>query len=29
LDNLDVHIINEPELETLPDLIIDDIEVLE
>jgi hypothetical protein len=29
LDNLDVHIINEPELEMLPDLIIDDIEVLE
>ena len=29
LDNLDVHIINEQELEMLPDLIIDDIEVLE
>jgi len=29
LDNLDVHVINEPELETLPDLIIDDIELLE
>jgi hypothetical protein len=29
LDNLDVHIINEPELETLPDLIIDDIELLD
>ena len=29
LDNLDVHIIGEPELETLPDLIIDDIELLE
>lgn len=29
LDKLDVHIINEPELEMLPDLIIDDIEVLE
>ena len=29
LDALDVHIINEPELETLPDLIIDDIELLE
>jgi hypothetical protein len=29
LDKLDVHIINEPELETLPDLIIDDIEILE
>jgi hypothetical protein len=29
LDNLDVHVINEPELETLPDLIIDDIELLD
>jgi hypothetical protein len=29
LDPLDVHVINEPELETLPDLIIDDIELLE
>jgi hypothetical protein len=29
LDALDVHIINEPELEMLPDLIIDDIELLE
>jgi len=29
LDSLDVHIINEPELETLPDLIIDDIELLD
>jgi hypothetical protein len=29
LDALDVHVINEPELETLPDLIIDDIEVLD
>jgi hypothetical protein len=29
LDNLDIHVINEPELETLPDLIIDDIEILE
>jgi hypothetical protein len=29
LDKLDVHIINEPELEMLPDLIIDDIEILE
>jgi hypothetical protein len=29
LDKLDVHIINEHELEMLPDLIIDDIEVLE
>ena len=29
LDNLDLHIINEPEIETLPDLIIDDIEILE
>jgi hypothetical protein len=29
LDALDVHVINEPELETLPDLIIDDIELLE
>jgi hypothetical protein len=29
LDKLDVHIINEPELETLPDLLIDDIEILE
>jgi len=28
LDNLDVHVIGEPELETLPDLIIDDIELL-
>jgi hypothetical protein len=29
LDALDIHVINEPELETLPDLIIDDIEILE
>ena len=29
LDSLDIHVINEPELETLPDLIIDDIELLE
>ena len=29
LDSLDVHIIGEPELETLPDLIIDDIELLD
>ena len=29
LDNLDLHIINEPEIETLPELIIDDIEILE
>jgi hypothetical protein len=29
LDALDVHIIGEPELETLPDLIIDDIELLD
>jgi hypothetical protein len=29
LDNLDIHVINEPEIETLPDLIIDDIELLE
>ena len=29
LDSLDVHIIDEPELETLPDLVIDDIELLE
>jgi hypothetical protein len=29
LDELDVHVINEPELETLPDLIIDDIELLD
>ena len=29
LDSLDVHIIGEPELETLPDLVIDDIELLE
>ena len=29
LDNLDVHIINEPELEMLPDLIIDDVEILD
>jgi hypothetical protein len=29
LDALDVHVINEPELETLPDLIIDDIEILD
>jgi hypothetical protein len=28
LDNLDIHVINEPELETLPDLIIDDVELL-
>jgi len=29
LDALDVHVINEPEIETLPDLIIDDIELLD
>jgi hypothetical protein len=29
LDPLDVHVIGEPELETLPDLIIDDIELLD
>jgi hypothetical protein len=29
LESLDVHVINEPELETLPDLIIDDIELLD
>jgi hypothetical protein len=29
LDALDVHIIGEPELETLPDLVIDDIELLD
>jgi hypothetical protein len=29
LDSLDVHVIGEPELETLPDLIIDDIELLD
>jgi len=29
LDALDVHVIGEPELETLPDLVIDDIELLE
>ena len=29
LDSLDVHIIGEPELETLPDLVIDDIELLD
>jgi len=29
LDTLDVHIIGEPELETLPDLVIDDIELLD
>jgi hypothetical protein len=29
LDALDVHVIGEPELETLPDLVIDDIEFLE
>jgi hypothetical protein len=29
LESLDVHLINEPELETLPDLIIDDIELLD
>jgi hypothetical protein len=29
LDSLDVHVINEPELETLPDLIIDDVELLD
>jgi hypothetical protein len=28
-DSLDVHIIGEPELETLPDLVIDDIELLD
>lgn len=28
LDNLDVHVIGEPEMELLPDLLIDDIEVL-
>jgi hypothetical protein len=28
LDNLDVHIIGEPEMELIPDLLIDDIEVL-
>jgi len=29
LDTLDVHVIGEPELETLPDLVIDDIELLD
>lgn len=29
LSNLDVHIINEPDINLLPDLLIDDIEVLE
>jgi len=29
LDSLDVHVIGEPELETLPDLVIDDIELLD
>ena len=29
LDNLDIHVINEPSIDLLPDLIIDDIEVLE
>jgi hypothetical protein len=29
LDSLDVHNIEEPRLELLPDLLIDDIEVLE
>ena len=29
LSNLDVHVINEPELKLLPDLLIDEIEVLE
>jgi hypothetical protein len=29
LDVLDIHNIEEPQLELLPDLIIDDIEVLE
>jgi hypothetical protein len=28
LDNLDVHVIGEPEVELIPDLLIDDIEVL-
>ena len=29
LDTLDVHNIEEPKLELLPDLLIDDIEILE
>jgi hypothetical protein len=29
LDTLDVHVIGEPEFETLPDLVIDDIELLD
>jgi hypothetical protein len=28
LDNLDIHVINEPELSLIPDLLLDDIEVL-
>jgi hypothetical protein len=28
LDNLDIHEIREPEMELLPDLLIDDVEVL-
>jgi hypothetical protein len=28
LDNLDIHVINEPELNLIPDLLLDDIEVL-
>jgi hypothetical protein len=29
LGNLDIHVINEPEINLLPDLLIDEIEVLE
>jgi hypothetical protein len=29
LDNLDVHVINEPDINLLPDLLIDEIEILE
>jgi hypothetical protein len=29
LDNLDIHNIEEPKLDLLPDLLIDDIEILE
>ena len=28
LDPLDIHVIGEPEIELLPDLLIDDVEVL-
>ena len=28
LDNMDIHIINPPELNLIPDLLLDDIEIL-